>query len=184
MTYTMLSALGIICLIAVAFSGCTGTGTSTNKTPTPTPAPTPVETAIPVGNLVAGEQQNGATVSARVGSIITLRLAENPTTGYSWNLTTSAGLQVVNDTYQPSDTTGKMVGSGGTHVWDIKAVQTGTQTISAMYMRPWEPMTGNETAFTMTVNVARYLPGPENFFMVNGARARSPLRAHDHHRPG
>ncbi len=148
----MLSALGIICLIAVAFSGCTGTGTTANKTPTPTPAP--AGTAIPVGNLVVGEQQNGATVSVNVSSIITLKLAENPTTGYSWNLTASAGLQVVNDTYQPSDTTGTMVGSGGTHIWDIKATQPGVQTIHAVYMRPWEPVTGNETAFAMTVNVA------------------------------
>jgi inhibitor of cysteine peptidase len=150
MTATMLALLGIICIIAVAFSGCTGTGTNGSTTPTPTP----VGTAIPVGNLVVSEAQNGATVSASVGSTITLKLAENPTTGYSWNLTTSSGLQVASDTYQPSDTTGKMVGSGGTHVWDIRAIQPGNQTIRAIYMRPWMPVAGNETAFAMTVNVA------------------------------
>jgi inhibitor of cysteine peptidase len=84
---------------------------------------------------------------------ITLKLKENPTTGYRWNLTVTPGLVITNDTFIPSDTTGKLVGSGGTRIWEMGAAGTGTQTIHAVYMRSWEPVTGNETAFSMTVIV-------------------------------
>jgi predicted secreted protein len=96
------------------------------------------------------ESNNGATAEVVVGSEIKLSLDENPTTGYTWNMTIN-GLEVVNDEYLPSDTSGTMVGSGGTHVWYLKANEAGTATISGIYMRQWEEITGNETTFDMTV---------------------------------
>ena len=148
----VITCLGIICLIAVAFAGCVGSAPDNNGTLT-RPA-TPVGTAIPVGHLVVTEEQNTATVQTSLNSIITVKLQENPTTGFTWNLTTTPGLQIVNDTYVPSDTTGKMVGSGGTHIWDISTVAIGEQEIAAVNKRSWEPTSGNETAFSLTVVVA------------------------------
>jgi len=148
----VIASLGIICLIAVTFTGCVGTTTDNNGTLT-RPA-TPVGTPIPVSHLVVTEEQNNATVTASLNSIITVKLQENPTTGFQWNLTTTPGLQIINDTYVPSDTTGKMVGSGGTHIWDISTFATGEQKIQAVYKRSWEPSSGNETAFSLTVMVA------------------------------
>jgi inhibitor of cysteine peptidase len=107
-----------------------------------------------VGHIVVTEEQNTATVSVNKSSVITVKLKENPTTGFQWNLTTSPGLHIINNTYVPSDTTGKLVGSGGTRIWDISAMDPGTQNITAVYMRSWEPVAGNETAFSMTVIVA------------------------------
>jgi inhibitor of cysteine peptidase len=147
-------SLGIICIIAVAFTGCVGSDKDTiGKLFFPPTLPTPSGTAVPVNHLVVTEEQNGATVNVNTGAIITVKLQENPTTGFSWNLTTTPGLQVMNDTYKPMYTTGKMVGSGGTHIWDISAVATGEQKIKAVYMRSWEPTTTNETTFSMTVVV-------------------------------
>lgn len=105
------------------------------------------------GHVVATEAQNGSTVSVNAPANITLKLAENPTTGYSWNLTLTPGLVLVNDTYMSSDKTGTLMGAGGTHTWEITAEKTGTQKIQGIYMRPWEPVTGNETTFVMTVIV-------------------------------
>ena len=68
-------------------------------------------------------------------------------------LTITAGLNVINDTYVPSDVTGKIVGSGGIHIWDISSITKGEQKIEAVYIRSWEPLTGNETSFSMTVIV-------------------------------
>jgi inhibitor of cysteine peptidase len=143
-------SVGIVCLIAVAFTGCLGN--SPANTPATVPQ-TPSGTPVQVGHIVVSEEQNTATVSVNQGSVITVRLKENPTTGYQWNLTTTAGLLITNDSYVPSDTTGKLVGSGGTHVWDISATAQGTQNITALYKRSWEPVEGNETAFSMTVVV-------------------------------
>ena len=153
MNHTMLIAsLGIICLIAVAFAGCVGSEPVNNGLLT-RPS-TPWGTPLPVGHLVVTEKQNTATVNVSLSSIVTVRLEENPTTGFEWNLTTTPGLKVIKDTYEPSDTTGKLVGSGGTHIWDISTVAIGEQKIMAVYKRSWEPTSGNETAFSLTVVVA------------------------------
>jgi inhibitor of cysteine peptidase len=147
-------SLSIICIIAVACTGCVGSSQDTiGKLFFPPTLPTPQGTAVPVNHLVVTEEQNGATVNVNTGALITVRLQENPTTGYSWNLTTTPGLQIINDTYKPTYTTGKMVGSGGTHIWEISAVATGEQKIKGVNMRSWEPVSGNETAFSMTVVV-------------------------------
>jgi inhibitor of cysteine peptidase len=142
----ILIGAGIVCIIAVACTGCIG------NTPGPS-SPTPTGTPVQVGHLVVNEEQNTAAVQVNQSHVITVNLAENPTTGYSWNLTTSSGLRVTNDSYVPTDTTGKLVGSGGTHVWDITADARGSQQIQAVYKRPWEPVTGNETTFSMTIVV-------------------------------
>jgi inhibitor of cysteine peptidase len=140
----------LVCLLAaVMFAGCT----SKENPPVQTLQPTPVGTAVPVGHLVVTEEQNKATVFVNQSNVIAVNLPENPTTGYQWNLTTTAGLRVMNDTYMASDTTGKMIGSGGTHIWDISPIGRGEQEISAVYKRSWEPLTGNETTFSMTVYV-------------------------------
>jgi len=143
--------IGIVCLIAAACAGCIGAGPGTPAGLPP--SPTPTAPAVQAGNIVVNEEQNTATVTVREGNSITVRLQENPTTGFTWNLGASPGLQVVSDSYIPSDTTGKLIGSGGTHVWEISAQSVGGQTIHAVYRRPWEQATGNETAFFLSVVV-------------------------------
>jgi inhibitor of cysteine peptidase len=141
-------SLAIICLVAVVFSGCIGTGPQNQ-----TVSPTPTGTAIPVGHLVVDESQNSATVYMNKSNLITVKLAENPSTGFKWNLTTTPGLRVIRDEYVPADTSGKVVGSGGTHIWDISTEVLGEQEIDAVYKRSWEPTTGNESTFWMKIVV-------------------------------
>ncbi|MCX6697022.1 MAG: protease inhibitor I42 family protein [Methanoregula sp.] len=105
--------IGIICLVAVAFSGCVGT--DQNKLASATTPPTPIQTPIPVGQYVFTEEQNGATVYLNLTNTITLKLKENPSTGYSWALTTTNGLKGTGDFFVSSDTTGRLSGAGGTH---------------------------------------------------------------------
>jgi inhibitor of cysteine peptidase len=151
MKRTILVYLGIICLIAVVCAGCTGPGPVNPATSSPTPSP--VETAIPVGNIVVDEQQNGATTSLDLNRTITLRLKENPSAGYVWDLTVTPGLKVTNDTFYPSDTSGSMVGAGGTREWTIATLQPGEQKVTAIYKHPWEPASGKETMFNLTIMV-------------------------------
>lgn len=112
-----------------------------------------------VGNAVASsgnmftESDNGRTVTVNSGETFVIRLAENPTTGYSWNMTVGKGLEQLSDQYTPNEVPAMVVGSGGYHEWAIKASAPGTYTISGVYKRPWEPMVGDEQKFTITVNV-------------------------------
>jgi inhibitor of cysteine peptidase len=151
MNKTIIISLGIMCVVGIVFAGCVGTGPQNQVIPTP--SPTPFETPVIAGHLVVNETQNNALVYMNKSQVITLKLQENPTTGYQWNLTTTSGLHVLNDTYEPSDTSGKLVGSGGIHQWDISTDTIGEQKIHAVYKRSWEQTTGNETTFSMTIVV-------------------------------
>ena len=48
-----------------------------------------------------------------------------------------------------------MVGVGGVRTWVIIAKDHGTQNFSASYRRSWEPVTGNETAYTVNIKVEK-----------------------------
>jgi inhibitor of cysteine peptidase len=159
MKHTIFINFGIICIIIAACAGCTGPGPVNPATETPKPSPQ--KTAILAGNIVVDEQQNGATTTLNLSRTITIRLKENPSAGYVWDLTVTPGLQVTNDTFYPSDTSGSLVGAGGTRVWTLMTMQPGEQNVKAIYKHPWEPVTGKETMFTMTIMVGPFqAPSP------------------------
>jgi inhibitor of cysteine peptidase len=111
-------------------------------------AQTPSNTAPSNGVFGAGD--NGKTVTINDGSTFSINLTENPSTGYSWNVSSTSGLTITNDTYTQG---ASMPGASGTHEWTIKATGKGQQQFTAVYKRPWEPTTGNETTFTLNVKV-------------------------------
>jgi inhibitor of cysteine peptidase len=151
MNYSViLVGIGIICLMSIMTSGCLGTSPE-KQHPVQTPPPTPTGIPVQAGHLVVNEDQNNSTIEMVVNNILTLELKENPTTGFQWNLTTTPGIITIDDAYIP--TSPQLIGSGGVHKWDIKTAQPGTQVIKATYMRSWEPVTGNETSFSLTVVV-------------------------------
>ena len=161
--------LGIVCIVAIAIAGCAGTAPATPATPAATTAapaattaapagntavPVMSETPIQVGNIVVTDAQNGATTALNVSNMVTVKLPENGTTGYLWNLSVTSGLNVTSDTFVPSSTNATIVGAGGVRVWQITAMQPGMQKIDAIYKRPWEATMGNETTFNLTLNVS------------------------------
>jgi inhibitor of cysteine peptidase len=97
------------------------------------------------------ENDSQNTVYAIKGDAIIVKLAENPTTGYSWNLTNSNGLELTEDNYEQKAGTDKLVGVGGIHQWIFEVTDRGEQNISAVYMRPWEEKTGAEDTFKLNV---------------------------------
>ncbi len=146
--YGIIAALILVaCMVG---AGCTGTGPGANETPTVTETPTAAETtAAPVDQFVYNETNNGQTVTVPNGRNITIRLDENPTTGYMWNVTSSVGLQYISDEYIPPAE--QIPGAGGLHEWQYGAIEKGTGEFAAVYKRPWEQTTGNETTFTLNV---------------------------------
>ncbi len=55
--------------------------------------------AIPPRQQVITEADNGTSISLKKGENFTLKLRENPTTGYSWELYLSEGLSIISDEY-------------------------------------------------------------------------------------
>ncbi len=112
---------------------------------------------MPRRQQVITESDDGKNISLKNGETFYLRLKENPTTGYSWELNLSQGLNNVSDNYYPpessNDNKQPLVGAGGVHVWELKAVTEGSQQVKGIYKRPWENITGTEDNFTLNVEV-------------------------------
>jgi len=101
------------------------------------------------------EADNDTTGTIAQSTRFAVQLKENPTTGYQWNATLSPGLELQSSDYRMNDAAPGMVGVGGTRTWIIIAKDTGLQKFSAIYVRSWEPVTGNETAYSVNLNVVK-----------------------------
>jgi inhibitor of cysteine peptidase len=106
---------------------------------------------------VITENDTGKTIYLKTGDIFYLRLKENPSTGYSWQLTLSRGLSLLMDKYYSPDYSKKdgrfIVGVAGFHSWEIKTVARGNQQIRGIYKRSWDEDTGNEQTFKINVKI-------------------------------
>jgi predicted secreted protein len=101
------------------------------------------------------EADNGKTENVTQNTQFAVVLAENPTTGFSWNATLSPGLKLQSSDYHQDEAPAGMVGVGGTHTWVILAQELGDQKFSAIYQRSWEPVTGNETTYSLNTRVVK-----------------------------
>jgi len=106
---------------------------------------------------VITENDNGKNIYLKKGDTIYLKLKENPSTGYSWELSLSKGLNLLSDKYYSPESFKKggefIIGAGGFHLWKIKAVAKGNQQIKGIYKRSWEEETGKEQTFKINVVV-------------------------------
>jgi inhibitor of cysteine peptidase len=62
--------------------------------------------------MILNEQDSGRTVKVKQGAIITIRLVENPTTGYRWAVEAGSGFEQVEDQNEP----GGRIGAAGVRV--------------------------------------------------------------------
>jgi predicted secreted protein len=93
------------------------------------------------------ETRNSMTVSQ--GATITVTLSENPSTGYSWVMNASSGLQLVGDNYTLLEN--DRFGAEGKHEWVYLAVTPGLQEVRGHYTRPFEEGSARDYLLTVLV---------------------------------
>jgi predicted secreted protein len=96
---------------------------------------------------------NGKTVTVNAGETFWIKLPENPTTGYAWDLVLSDGLTRLSDKYEPADRSGLKVGVGGTHSYEIKAAKNGSRMVSGTYRQAANQSSGGQETYSLNVNV-------------------------------
>jgi inhibitor of cysteine peptidase len=110
----------------------------------------------PVASTTLTETDNGKTVNLKPGDMLVIRLAGNPTTGYSWEAQ-DLDIQVLEQAgeaeFESENTTPDLVGVGGTMILTFKAISTGTTTLTLVYHRPWEADVAPIQTFSVTVTV-------------------------------
>jgi inhibitor of cysteine peptidase len=129
-----LAAAVVVALVALAACGASDVG--------------PAEPAVYT------DADNGRTVTAAVGDSITLRLSENPSTGYAWKATYSAGLKPLDDEFVSPSASPDVVGAPGVRVFTVEVAANGSQSIEAVCERPWEAgMAEPAQVFSLTIDV-------------------------------
>lgn len=118
-----------------------------------------MDTTAPKADTIELSAANDSnTVTVATGKDIVISLAGNPTTGYGWKIGQITGEAIkaqgeptyVADAHLPG-----IVGAGGTFVFKLHAVKTGTSTVGLVYVRPWEKDTLPVKTFTVTIKVQR-----------------------------
>jgi predicted secreted protein len=93
--------------------------------------------------------QPSGEVAIHKGDIYVITLNEKPSTGYTWYLTYSDGLELMSEKLTPS--TNRSSGATGTRELKLQAIQMGKQVITGKYQRPWEKSPIH--TFNLTLNV-------------------------------
>lgn len=95
----------------------------------------------------------GGTFTANLGDMIVIRLEENLTTGYQWEiaLIDNQIVELVDSDYSPIPTAG--VGSGGTRTTRFIAKSSGSGQIQLRLRRSWEPIDAAVAHFAINIQV-------------------------------
>jgi len=98
------------------------------------------------------ELSQAGTNAISLGDTASVTLRGNPTTGYSWyySFSTPGVLAETKNSYTPDSA---LIGAGGTYVWNFRAVQPGTTTVTFKYYRSWEGEDSATAENTVTYNV-------------------------------
>jgi inhibitor of cysteine peptidase len=103
--------------------------------------------------MVIEESADGRTIELRVGQELELRLAENPTTGYRWQLesTGEPACALLDDIFAPP---AAGYGRGGSHSWHFRARQAGEGRIALAIRRGRDSGGSAARTFAVAVRVA------------------------------
>ena len=99
--------------------------------------------------MMLSEQDAGRTVEMKVGDVVTIRLQENPTTGYRWAVETAGGLEQVGDRFDPGDA----IGAAGIRSFEFRPPHTGTYELRMKHWRAWEGEGSVLNRFSAKINV-------------------------------
>ena len=139
------SLLAVTALLAVALVSSPAAGAPPIAAPTIAVTPTTTTPPTDRGVVIEVPRQSPATVDlGRAfprGTVFSVALYENPSTGYQWIQALSVGrvpavVLLDTDLVYPDIT--PMPGMGGTRYFRYQAVHRGSATITLRYQRPWE----------------------------------------------
>jgi inhibitor of cysteine peptidase len=80
--------------------------------------------------------RGSAPFQARVGDVLVLELAENPTTGYRWQVPPDAPAALISDEYLPP--LSSAAGAGGKRILKFGVALAGEHAIRLQLRREWE----------------------------------------------
>jgi len=102
-------------------------------------------------------EDNGRTVGLDNNDIVAVSLNENPSTGFTWVMTNTSGIEILEDSFvvsePPIPSQIPVAGRGGTRTWTLKMAGTGNLTFQGVYKQPWMPDSDSAATFAMFFDV-------------------------------
>jgi inhibitor of cysteine peptidase len=96
---------------------------------------------------------NGTAIELQPGDELIVRLDENPTTGYRWEIDRLDGpLEPIADSYEMSAP--GTIGGGGSHEFRFRAASPGTAHLTLKHLRSWEGDASITQRFSVSISVA------------------------------
>lgn len=97
------------------------------------------------------EADNGRRIEVGAAEHVVVRLPENATTGYRWEIADLSGpVRVVTDRAEPG---AAAPGAAGVRRWELAFDGSGTVAIRAVQRRPWEPETSVANEYLLALFV-------------------------------
>ena len=96
---------------------------------------------------------NGGSVDLHVGDRVTIRLRENPSTGYRWAVESvdASLVEITEGEFIPAT---QMMGAGGEAQWLLKAEAPGATTVKLKRWRSWEGERSIAERYQVTLRIA------------------------------
>ena len=94
--------------------------------------------------MILNEGDHDRTVEVSVDDVLTVRLQENPTTGYAWSVDAVNGLEQVGDSF---DAGSAAIGAAGVRVLRFRATRPGLCELRLKNWREWEGETSVANRF-------------------------------------
>ena len=108
-----------------------------------------------MSDITLSNADNGNTLTLKPGEKITLRLNENPLTGYRWStpVLNSQILQLIGDRFDVPNT--DATGGSGQRILTFQANHLGQVSLNLKNKREWEDEASALESFNLTIQVAK-----------------------------
>lgn len=106
-----------------------------------------------MSQLMIQQSDHGKTFAIDLGDQFVIQLAENPSTGYQWQVISINDRIVVLQASNYENASGVAMGGGGTKTFVYQAKTLGTDQIRLILQREWEPQDKAIDRFAVTIHV-------------------------------
>jgi predicted secreted protein len=116
-----------------------------------------LSTAAAVGSSELTEKDDGQTITAKSGQVLTIRLPAQMGTGFGWQLVANVHFKLQGKELElktpESSSDHTSPGSYQIQVFRMLSIEPGTSKLRFEYRRPWEPKEPPQKIFEVTVEV-------------------------------
>jgi len=106
-----------------------------------------------MAEMTLTEANTGQQLGALPGDEIVIRLAENPTTGYRWQLANVDGpIEPAGDSFELAPN--PQIGSGGVREFRFRAVGPGAAHLELKHLQAWEGERSVDRRFAADIRIA------------------------------